>query len=290
MRVLRHTLLAFSVTLAAVGSAPSAAGFRTVEKYSADEIMALVDQRHAAQTEIELVQMRVDNADGFSEQRQLISLIKRTDDGRYRYLLRFTDPPEAAGTSVLILEGDDGELQQYLHLPDLGAPRRVSGNQRAEAFMDTDFTFEDLRKEKLSDHTYHRMLDAVLGGDRVYKIMSAPVSVDVLNASGYERRILYIDPETFDIRKIEFFEQGNASVAKIFRGEDFQPTGRTGIKRPRRVVMENIKRDSRTTLELLRIRLNAPLDDAYFTPKGLQNWSADDSAKLMALLNEGALR
>lgn len=54
--------------------------------------------------------------------------------------VEITSPPRLAGVTLLIPDGET----IYLYLPAYGRPKRVTGDQRSDAFLGTDFSIEEL--------------------------------------------------------------------------------------------------------------------------------------------------
>ncbi len=71
-----------------------------------------------------------------------------------RTLVRFTYPNDIAGTSFLVWERPSGDDDRFLFLPALGRIRRISGAERQESFVGSDFTFEDIGGRALEDYSY----------------------------------------------------------------------------------------------------------------------------------------
>jgi hypothetical protein len=264
-------------------------GFRKSQVLSGEAIMQSVKQAHVADTELELIQMVIVDGRGNAQTRKLLSAIQTSGDGNARYLLRFLEPENIAGVTLLTLEIGSGEVSQYLYLPAVGQARKVTGNARSSSFMGSDFTFEDLRKEMPSEHRYHRLLDDEVEGSDTYVVMSAPASVDIFNATGYEHRLLYVHKKTFDILKIEFYEAGSTAPMKTFQGYDFEGAEVDGpAKRPGRVVMNNHDKGTTSILTLLKSRLDVELPESIFDPAQLGEFSEAELAELMALFEAPA--
>lgn len=262
-------------------------GFRKAPYLSGDAIISKMKDIHATESEVELIKMVIVDEDGNTSIRQLISVIKPDSNGNLRYLIRFLSPQDIQGVSLLTLDQTKGASEQYLYLPALGQPRKITGDQKSGYFMGSDFTFEDLRKEAAAEHEYHRLMDDAVEGRDVYAIMSAPAGVDVQNATGYANRILYIDKETFDILKIEFYEEGNTEPIKIFRGFDYNSPEIDGTsKRPQRAVMNNHINKTTSMMIVLKSRLNVDIDESLFDPEQLKSWEPGSDQPVLSLFEK----
>ena len=67
-------------------------------------------------------------------------------------LVRFTYPNDIAGTGFLVWERPGGDDDRFLYLPALGRVRRITGAERQESFVGSDFTYEDIGGRALEDY------------------------------------------------------------------------------------------------------------------------------------------
>lgn len=245
--------------------------------------MAEVKAKQAAETELEWIKMTVVDEDGNVNVREMISAIKPDEEGNMRYLIRLLSPDTVKGVTLLTLEKPDAEDEQWFYLPALGTPRKITGNQKSGYFLGSDFTFEDLRHEDTEKHDYYRLMDDEIEGREVYLIMSAPAGMNVEMASGYANRLLYIDKETLEIAKIEFYDQGKKEASKIFEASDFKGAEVDGpATRPGRVIMKNRDKKTHSVMTLVKSRLDAPIQEIFFDPDALAEWDAEKDKPLIS--------
>lgn len=264
-------------------------GFRRASYKTGETIMREMKDKQLADTEIELIRMTVVDESGNTDVRELLSVIKPDEDGNLRYLIRILSPEQVKGVTLLTLEQPNGETEQWFYLPALGAPRKITGNQKGGYFLGSDFTFEDLRKENPQDHEYYRLLDEEINGRPVYVIMSAPAGLDIKTASGYANRLVYVDKETLEIAKVEFYEEGKNTPAKIFQAYDFKGAQVDGpATRPARVVMDNRDKKTHSIMTLVKSRLDAPVDESFFNPELLREWKPEMDKPLLTAFDEPA--
>lgn len=270
------------ICLLSLTFATAAHAFRSGQFESGGAIMDKVKAKQGAETELEWIKMTVVDDSGNTEIREMLSVIKPDEEGNLRYMIRLLAPESVKGVTLLTLEKPDGENEQWFYLPALGTPRQITGSQKSGYFMGSDFTFEDLRKEDPEDHQYYRLMDEELEGRDTYVIMSGPAAMDVQTASGYANRILYIDKETLEIAKIEFYEEGRTEPSKVFEAYDFKGAHVDGpATRPGRVVMNNRDKKTYSVMTLVKSRLNAPIEEIYFDPQVLAEWTSDRDEELI---------
>ncbi|MDP0496655.1 MAG: outer membrane lipoprotein-sorting protein [Verrucomicrobiota bacterium JB024] len=280
------TFRRIAIALLLLATALPLSGFRKANYKQADEIMSELKSHQAAESEVELIKMVIVDEDGNTQVREMISAVKPDKDGNLRYLIRFLSPADISGVSLLTLEKPGGEADQYFYLPALGQARQITGNQKNAPFMDSDFTFDDLRKENPEEFQYYRLMDEELEGKEVFVIMSAPANVDIKNRQDYPSRLLYIDKDSYNILRIEFYAEGEKEPFKTFNGYDYNsPEVDGATERPRRATMNNHTNSTSSIMTVLKARLNKPVPEELFTVEALQNQEEED-ALLLKILEE----
>jgi len=259
--------------IAVLAAGLCAAGFRNIPYLSADEVMQKVKDTQAADAEIDYIRMTTVSSSGEAVTREFISVVQKDTKGDSFYLMRFLAPDDEKGTSLLVTEKEGAEAEQYLYLPALGKPKKIEGSGRAGNFMGSDFTFEDLRKEKVGEWKYDRLEDESVEGTDCYVIMATPADKSREKITGYTYRFLYVDKANFVIRRIELLDSKHV-ITKVFDAQDYQPAN-NGTQRPRSGVMTNKVKNTHTIMTLLNTRLNQPVDEKFFTLDTIQHWGPD---------------
>ncbi|MGF1451981.1 MAG: outer membrane lipoprotein-sorting protein [Opitutales bacterium] len=262
----------------------TALGFADTKMRDGREIMEEVATRHTSDTEAALMQMVLIDESGNAQQRRFLSAGRNKGSDAPHVLMRFLKPESIEGVTLLTCP-EGGGLQQYLFLPAVGESREITGEGRAGYFMGSDFTFEDLREEDMTEHEYHRRLDGEIDGQKVYVVMSVPVGVNILRATGYAHRTLYIEKESFNICRIEFFAPGRSDPIKTLEAERFRPISQDGTSRPHRLTMRNHERGTTTVMTIQSSIIGLDLKEAWFEPDALNQWDkiqTDLLAKLEA--------
>jgi hypothetical protein len=120
-------------------------------------------------------------------------------------LLRFLEPYDVRGTSMLMIDQDERSDDVFLYLPALRKVRRISAAQRFDSFFGTDLTYEDLEPKRATDY------DASLLGSGA--VEGAPCRVVEARArpgveTQYERTVACIEPERAVILRLDFYRAG----------------------------------------------------------------------------------
>ena len=137
-------------------SAPQAAVVRTAAgAATADAIARQVDERDTGRDSRLTMTMRLFDRQGRARERMLTVLGLRGRAGAGdRVLVRFSYPNDIAGTGFLVWERPGGDDDRFLYLPALGRVRRITGAERQESFVGSDFNYEDIGGRAIEDYTY----------------------------------------------------------------------------------------------------------------------------------------
>ncbi len=254
-------LLAIAIALTLVAADPCLAA----DDPAARKVLQATNDRNASgfQAGQSKTAVTLTLASGKSKTWLTQSRVVRGKDGRLKSRVTFLEPADAVGTELLILEEGGGAASQYLWLPKTGRLRRISGSQRNEAFMGTDFSFGDLQGRGLQTGEAKLAGSEAIGGAPCTRIEVAITDSE----DAYGKVQLWIDDRLFVARQIKFFDKAGAHV-KTLVVEQVQAgePGRTVMKKFR---MLNHLRNSVTTVETRDIDTRTQLPDALFVPEAL---------------------
>jgi len=224
---------------------------------------------------MEKVFYRDDGLDSYSKVEMLLVDKKNNTRGRIleiyakdyssliKTFLEFTEPADIKGTKFLSIEEEKADNTQYLYLPALGRSRRIVSSQKNLAFVNTDFTYEDMQRRRPEKDTHRIIADEALNSRNCVVVES--VSND--NTSQYSKRISWVDKESDVVVKIEFYDKKGKKI-KEFRVNGLEK--KDGIWTVTDMVMDNEKDVHKTYMKLLEVRYNQGLGDDIFTSYSLE--------------------
>ncbi len=144
-------------------------------------------------------------------ERELVTYRRDSGNGETANLMRFLAPDDIAGTGLLSVSKPGAEADQWLYLPALDRVRRIAGDRKGGRFVGSDLYFEDLQ-ERAVDEDQHRLLgQEALAGVNCQLLDSVPVKAD---NSVYLRRLSWVDPETFVVLRVDYFERDERRPSK----------------------------------------------------------------------------
>ena len=99
--------------------------------------------------------------------------------GNGKTLVRFTDPPELRGVTLLSINQPGVTDRQWIYTPATERVRSVPPRERSERFAGSDFTYEDIAERSLDDFTYQLLpAEDNIENHKTFKVEATPVAPD----------------------------------------------------------------------------------------------------------------
>lgn len=224
----------------------------------ATRIFKEVDNRRSKITyEKTDMQMIIYNSRGNTRNRSINSFSFNEGDVE-KSLLVFEEPANVRGTGFLTLTDGNNEVQK-LYLPALGRIQTITASQKADRFMGSDFTYEDLGDQNPDDYEFQLIEEnentAVL---RAVKIES----------SQYAYIRFYINTERYSLEKAEYFDEDDEMIKRL-EAEDFTNVD-ANIWRANKMTMFDLKAERKTELIWSNRVINESIPEWRFTERGLK--------------------
>ncbi len=177
--------------------------------------------------------------------------------GQSKAMLRFTAPPEVKGVGLLIVNHPDRASDQWMWRPAIGREQRIAFQDRATRFFGTDFSFEDLEERDVGQ------FDFKLSGDEgaAWKVESVP-----RKSSQYTHSYLWVNKDNYTITRVESYNKKGLVRSIDYR--DFEQV--KGIWTPKTTEVNDVTRNSKTTLKYDRLEYNLPFKEGDFTLDALR--------------------
>ena len=181
------------------------------------------------------VRITLANPQGKAQERTLHWITITLPSGDKRSLVTFDLPKAIKGTGLLTHENKGRDDERWLYLPALKKTRRISGSDKSDTFLGTDFAYEDLVTEEPEhyDYAYPAIQDC---GPTCVKVIATPSTEQEKVDSGYARREITINTKTRMVTAVEYFNKAGIH-AKSFTASDFQTVNAHGALRPFRMEM-----------------------------------------------------
>lgn len=215
--------------------------------------------------------MELVSSDGTTRSRTLRSF-RRDLDGERRSVLFFEDPAAVKGTAFLSWDYADPARadDQWLYLPELRKTRRIALAERGRAFLGTDLSFEDMKKEtkvEVVEYRWSRAGEEVVDGHACDVVEGRAADARTARETGYGRLRVRVDSALAVPRFIEYWTPDDRPL-KAVRLLDYEAVD--GVWFARRVEAEDLRTGHRTRLRFDAIDLATPVPDDLLTEAALR--------------------
>lgn len=246
----------------------SICGMAASEELTGLQIMERNEEQNKGDDEFNETSMRLINKRG-QERRRKLEYYKKTDkDDNEKILICFLEPADVKGVGLLTIEHTDRDDDQWLYLPALKKVRRISSSDQGDSFMGTDYTYEDIRSEKVDKHNYEVIGNEVFDGHDCYLIEALPATEEQKKDSGYSKRVIWMRKDIFLMLRVKYYNR---------KGEHFKTEVRKDIVeaapnlyRPNFMEMKNHKTGHTTQITFDERKINSGLPDKLFTERTLK--------------------
>lgn len=234
---------------------------------TAMEVMRKNVDAESTHDEKSMVKVIMKNAQGKTQERTLTWVTVTRKDDTKKSMVYFTLPKSIRGTALLTIENKAADDDRWLYLPALKKTRRISGSEKADNFMGTDFSYEDLVTEELENHAY------AFGDQATCKVpclivIATPANERQKIESGYSRRVITLNPDTFMIHAVDYYDK-SGRLSKSYKAEDFRPVGDGRKVRPFWTEMVDHINDRSTVMQFNSYVIDAGIDESTITLRTL---------------------
>lgn len=178
-------------------------------------------------------------------------------------VVRFSAPADVAGVGFLQIQSKDGEDDRFLYLPELKRSRRISGANRSQAFMGTDFSYADLDRRDLRQAVAQSRGDEAVSKFPCWHLAVTPTRSD----APYARAELWVRKDNFLPLKMQMYSRSGVLVKTLTTQEVRRVAGRWFISRSTMVSHEAARQ---TELTIDQIEPRSDLPDGEFTVRNLE--------------------
>ena len=225
-----------------------------------EELSILMDNRESPDDVSSELNMEITNKKGRVRKSKIKSISK---DNNAKQILWFLSPADDKGVSYLKIEHDNQDDEIRLWLPGFKKFRRISSNKKADSFMGSDLSYEDMTSRQMKDYSF-KIIDsnADIDGKSCYILESIPNGID----SEYSRHITWVDDNTYLAIKEESFNQ-NGDLLKL---KKFKYKLIDSFYLVSEIFVENIQKKSNTKLTFSNLDINTNVKNKLFQEKNMK--------------------
>jgi len=180
-------------------------------------------------------------------------------------LIRYNAPSRVKGQATLMLNHAD---DIWVYFPRTQRVRKLATHAKKQKMEGSDFSYEDMGSGNafINDYTAALIGEEKREDFECYKVemIRKPDS----NLS-YSKLIMWVVKENYVPIVIDYYDENDSGyLLKTLIQSDLKTFD--DIPTPMKIVMHNKTDNTRTTMEMLEVKYNLPLDDQMFTERGLK--------------------
>ncbi len=210
--------------------------------------------------------LKIMDAKGSTRSRTL-NMASRKFGSVTKMMMKFTDPADVKGTSILIYDYDDRADEMWIYMPALKKTRRVVSNEKGKNFMGSEFTNADMSKPNIEDFNYKIISSENINGKACHVIEAVPVSDESMQSNGFSKKVSYIDKENFLCYKIEYYDLKGKLLKTQIIGDYRSVEG--GSFFYYEMEMKNEQNGRRSLLKTDNFKAQSQISEAQFSPSNL---------------------
>jgi len=254
MTPLKHrALFAAALFLSLAGLMASGAGSAGGD---AKSILKKADKAGWTKASHALIEQTITTTSGSKRTFKIESWTKNGDE---KQLMKYLAPAQSRGIGVLTLEGGDNI---WVYFPDSDDLRKIASSARNQSVEGSDFTYEDLSTQTMSKKYEPKLL----GEEEIDGAVHHRLELTPKKKSFYSRLVIWVHKANFTAPKVEYYDKKDNHVKTLLM-KDYKKV--KGVWVAREMVMKNHKRGSRTTIKIVKIKINPDLDDGMFSTQNL---------------------
>jgi hypothetical protein len=258
----RRGLLAAAVACwgLAAGAEPVAEDAAPV---AAERVLANAFARRYGMDFTSNIELVIRNQSG-QELRRTFRAASKLIDGRVHSVGRLVEPEFLRGMTILTIEAPDRGHDSFLFLPSLDKVRRVTTAQRADSFLGSDVTYEDLERLQADEYEIESMVEAMRSGEPVRLVRGRP------------RREFSYDAVAFAVAadgailETEYFKRAQPTPYRVIVVPRSGLVSSDGFLFPSHLRVENHHRGTVTEVFFRDLQLDAEIPDSIFTATALE--------------------
>jgi len=184
------------------------------------------------------------------------------DDSK-KQIIWFLAPADDKGVSFLKIEHDGEDDEMRLWLPAFNKIRRISSKQKADSFMGSDMSYEDMTSRELEEYTYTLQGSETIDDVEYYLLESAP---DSELDSEYSKHLSWVTKDDHLVLKEESYDNAD----RLLKIKTIKFTKLKGYDVPIGMYVENVQKNHSTKLTFDNLELDTNVKDDLFQEKNLK--------------------
>jgi len=227
---------------------------------TAEEVAKAMDARSTPKDMRSDLSMILTNKQGKTRESSIRSIAA---DDNSKQIIWFLSPPDDKGVAFLKVEQDNGDDEMRLWLPAFKKVRRISSSKKADSFMGSDLSYEDMTNREFDEYTYALAGEEVVEGHPCHVLVSTPREGVTRT---YSKFVSYVAKDDYRTLREEAFDR-SGNLLKT-REVKFQQVGEYTL--PVEMFVTNVQSNHSTKLVFSNIEVDQGVEDDLFQEKNLK--------------------
>ena len=225
-----------------------------------DELSILMDNRKSPADISSDMNMEITNKKGRKRTLKVKSISK---DNSEKQILWFLSPADDKGIAYLKIEHKNKDDEIRLWLPAFKKIRRISAKKKADSFMGSDLSYEDMTSRQIEDYNFTIIKEDNINNQDCYVMKSEPKKGI---KSEYSKHLTWVTKDKYLPVKEESYDNEN----KLLKAKSFKYANLNSFDLVSEIFVENMQKKTNTLLKLSNLRVNTNVKDNLFQEKNMK--------------------
>jgi outer membrane lipoprotein-sorting protein len=179
-------------------------------------------------------------------------------------IMEFKSPADVKGTAFMNWSYDEAGKSddQWIYLPALKRVKRISSDGKGDAFMGSDFSYDDLAERHPSRDTHTIIGSETVSGEACWVIESKVKDT----TESYSKTVSWISKDRLTGLKRDYYDR-KGSKLKTLTVTELKTVGKYLMIT--RTEMHNVQKNTRTRMDFTELKLDTGITDDLFSERTL---------------------
>jgi len=225
-----------------------------------DELSLLMDNRESPKDISSDMNMEIVNKKG---RKRLLKVKSISKDNSKKQILWFLSPADDKGISYLKIEHENQNDEIRLWLPTFKKIRRISASKKADSFMGSDLSYEDMTSRQMDDYEFIIIKEEEINNQECYILQSKPKNGI---KSEYSKHLTWVTKKDYLPVKEESYDNNG----KLLKEKEFKYVIIDSFNLIQEIFVKNIQKKSSTLLTFSNLQINTNIKDNLFQEKNMK--------------------
>lgn len=197
--------------------------------------------------------------------RKTAMISKSYPDEIEKRLIRFIEPADVKGMSMLIVDNEYEDDDIWIYMPANHQSRRIVSSEKSKSFMGSEFSNADMSAPNLNDFEYQLLGEEMIDHTLCWKIGIHPKTQSKEDEYGFLKKISWFNKTDNIIMRSDYYDFDNElhKTLTVLAYREIDPTNRKYIIT--HMKMNNLQNGRNSEMIMDQVVYNPDVPDKYFT-------------------------